>query len=180
MMSISFPGESPEYRTARNRLLQQEVELRRVTEAVAAARRGLPPGGIVPQDYIFQHAGPEGTPTNVRFSELFERGNDTLVVYNFMFPRALDDERPCPSCTSFLDAFDGAALHISQRINLVGQAAIKLLIETAAPEPASRRSLARSRRWWRLPAQTKGVGCWFHPATVCSNQSITSCASLGC
>src|SRR6266567_7423484 len=30
---------------------------------------------------------------------------------------------------------------------LVGQAAIKLLIETAAPEPASRRSLARSRRW---------------------------------
>ncbi len=86
-MSISFPGESPEYRTARNRLLQQEVELRRVTEAVAAARRALPPGGIVPQDYIFQHAGPEGTPTNVRFSELFERGNDTLVVYNFMFPR---------------------------------------------------------------------------------------------
>jgi len=54
MMSISFPGESPEYRMARNRLLQQEVELRRATEAVAATRRALPPGGIVPQDYIFQ------------------------------------------------------------------------------------------------------------------------------
>ena len=28
-MSISFPGESPEYRAARDRLLKQEVELRR-------------------------------------------------------------------------------------------------------------------------------------------------------
>ena len=52
-MSISFPGESPEYRVARNRLLQQEVELRRATEAVAAARRSLPPGGVIPQDYVF-------------------------------------------------------------------------------------------------------------------------------
>jgi predicted dithiol-disulfide oxidoreductase (DUF899 family) len=118
MMSISFPGESPEYRTARNRLLQQEVELRRVTEAVAAARRALPPGGIVPQDYIFQQAGPDGTPTDVRFSELFVPGKDTLAVYNFMFPRALDEDLPCPSCTSFLDAFDGAARHITQRVNL--------------------------------------------------------------
>ena len=63
---------------------------------------------------------------------------------------------------------------------LVGHAAIELPTETAAPEPASRRSLARSRRCLRLPAQTKGVGCWFHPATVCSNQWITSWASLGC
>ncbi|MFL5592495.1 MAG: DUF899 family protein [Ktedonobacteraceae bacterium] len=118
MMSISFPGESPEYRAARDRLLQQEVELRRVTEAVAAARRTLPPSGVVPQDYVFQQAGPDGTPTDVRFSELFVPGKDTLAVYSFMFPRALDDERPCPSCTSFLDAFDGAALHITQRVNL--------------------------------------------------------------
>jgi len=62
-MSISFPGESHEYRMARNRLLQQEVELRRATEAVAAARRALPPGGVVPQDYVFQQAGPGDTPT---------------------------------------------------------------------------------------------------------------------
>ncbi len=89
-MSISFPGESPEYRMARNRLLQQEIELRRATEAVAAARRALPPGGIVPRDYIFQQAGPDGTLANVRFLELFEQGKDTLVVYNFMFPYSGD------------------------------------------------------------------------------------------
>ena len=116
-MSISFPGESPEYRTARDRLLQQEVELRRATEAVAAARRELPLGGIVPQDYVFQQAGPGGTPTKVKLSELFVPGKDTLVIYNFMFPRALDDEQPCPHCTSMLDALDGAAQHITQRVN---------------------------------------------------------------
>src|SRR6266849_1317989 len=116
-MSISFPGESFEYRAARDRLLKQEVELRRATEAVAAARRELPPGGAVPEDYVFQQAGPGGTPTNVRLSELFVPGKNTLVIYNFMFPRALDDEGPCPHCTCLLDDLDGAAQHITQRVN---------------------------------------------------------------
>jgi predicted dithiol-disulfide oxidoreductase (DUF899 family) len=48
-MTIAFPGESAEYRAARNRLLEQEIELRRNMEAVAVARRRLPPGGVVPQ-----------------------------------------------------------------------------------------------------------------------------------
>ena len=42
-------GESPEYRAARERLLEREIELRRLTEAVAAERRELPPGGVVPE-----------------------------------------------------------------------------------------------------------------------------------
>lgn len=118
-MNLSFPNESKDYRAARNRLLQQELELRRMTEAVAEARRQLPPGGIVAQDYVFLQAGPDDTPTEVRLSELFERGLDTLVIYNFMFPRALDDERPCPYCTAMLDALDGVAQHIGQRVNFV-------------------------------------------------------------
>src|SRR5438876_11665357 len=93
-MSISFPGESPEYRAARDRLLKQEVELRRATEAVAAARRELPPGGAVPEDYVFQEAEPGGTPTDVRLSELFVSGKDTLAIYSFMFPRAVGARRP--------------------------------------------------------------------------------------
>src|SRR5436190_16741294 len=44
-MDVAFPGESPEYRAARDRLLEQEIELRRAMEAVAAARRTLPPVG---------------------------------------------------------------------------------------------------------------------------------------
>ena len=34
-MDVRFPGESASYRAARNRLLEQEVELRRATVAVA-------------------------------------------------------------------------------------------------------------------------------------------------
>src|SRR5437773_21614 len=145
-MSISFPGESPEYRAARDRLLKQEVELRRATEAVAAARRELPPGGAVPEDYVFQEAEPGGTPTDVRLSELFVPGKDTLAIYSFMFPRALDDERPCPSCTSFLDAFDGAAEHITQRINLavVAKAPLPRILAHAQERGWRRRRLLSS------------------------------------
>ena len=56
-MSITFPGESPEYRAARDRLLEEEIDLRRAMEAVAAARRKLPPGGVVPQDSFFYGLG---------------------------------------------------------------------------------------------------------------------------
>src|SRR5437016_1632208 len=38
-----FPGETQEYRRARDALLQSEIELRRHMEAVAAERRALPP-----------------------------------------------------------------------------------------------------------------------------------------
>lgn len=135
---LSFPGESEEYRAARNRLLEGEVELRRVTEAVAAARRELPPGGPVPEDYVFAAPGPDGGPASVRMSELFAPGRDSLIVYSFMFPRDPGDERPgpeggetallpldespCPSCVALLDQLDGAAEHAGQHVNLVAVA----------------------------------------------------------
>src|SRR5258708_263642 len=90
-MAIAFPGESREYRLARDRLLEQEIELRRAMEAVAAARRRLPPGGVVPEDYVFHGEGPGGGPANVRLSDLFVPGRDSLVIYSMMFPRDLDD-----------------------------------------------------------------------------------------
>jgi len=140
-MGVSFPGESAEYRQARNRLLGQEAELRRVTEAVAAARRDLPQGGAVPRDYVFQAAGADARPVDVRLSELFAPGKDSLVIYNMMFPRALDEDLPCPSCTQFLDSFDGAAEHIAQRVNLAVAA------KTALPRLLAH---AKQRGWRRL------------------------------
>ena len=142
-MTLSFPNESTDYRVARNQLLQREIELRRLTEEVAQARRALPPGGIVAQDYAFQQAGPGGPPTEVRFSELFVRDLDTLVIYNFMFPRALDDDGPCPHCTAILDALDGVAQHITQRINfaVVAKAPLPRIVAHAQ---------ARGWRWLRL------------------------------
>jgi predicted dithiol-disulfide oxidoreductase (DUF899 family) len=156
-MTITFPGESAEYRAARDRLLAQEVDLRRRMEAVAEARRELPPGGVVPEDYVFRGAGPDGTPVDVRLSELFAPGRDSLVVYSFMFPRDPGDDRPaptrgrtarlpiletpCPSCTALLDQFDGAADHVAPRANLV--AAAKAPIERVL-------AFAEDRGWHRL------------------------------
>ena len=51
-MGVTSPGEAAQYRAARDRLLEQEAEMRRAVEAVAAARRELPPGGAVAEDYI--------------------------------------------------------------------------------------------------------------------------------
>jgi predicted dithiol-disulfide oxidoreductase (DUF899 family) len=118
MTDICFPGEASEYRAARDRLLEREVELRRLTEEVAEARRALPPGGPIPEDYVLSGLHADNTAGEVRFSELFGPDRDTLVIYSMMFPVEPDGEAPCPSCTSFLDALDGAAPHITQRVNL--------------------------------------------------------------
>src|SRR5690349_8197180 len=153
-MAVALPGESAENRAARNRLLDQEIELRRAMEAVAEARRRLPPGGVVPQDYAFQAKGPGG-PAEVRLSELFGPGKDSLVIYSMMFPRAADDtspgppggqtgllplgEGPCPSCTALLDQLDGAAGHAAQHINLF----------VAAKAPLERVLTFAAERGWR-------------------------------
>ncbi len=149
-MGLRFPGESAEYRAARDRLLQQEIDLRRAMEDVAAARRRLPPGGPVPQDYVFRGLGADGAPADVRLSELFAPGRNSLVVYSMMFPRDPGDERPgpsggrtallpllqgpCPSCTALLDQLDGAAGHVAQRVDLVvvGKAPLKHMVGFAA------------------------------------------------
>jgi predicted dithiol-disulfide oxidoreductase (DUF899 family) len=133
-MSARYPGESADYRAARDRLLEQEIELRRVMEAVAQARRSLPPGGVVPEDYVFQGVGPDGTLADVRLSELFAPGRDSLAIYSFMFPRSYRGDRPgpatgktaslpleegpCPSCVALIDQLDGAARHLGLGLNL--------------------------------------------------------------
>jgi predicted dithiol-disulfide oxidoreductase (DUF899 family) len=129
---VHFPGESAEYREARNRLLDAEIELRRATEAVAEQRRALPPGGLVPEDYVFEEA--TGA---VRLSELFAPGKDTLVVYGYMY--GPDWEAPCPSCSSIVDSLDGAAPHLTHRVNLVG----------VAKAPIEMWSAVAQQRGWR-------------------------------
>jgi predicted dithiol-disulfide oxidoreductase (DUF899 family) len=156
-VNIAFPGESAEYRAARARLLEQEVELRRATEDVAAARRALPPGGPVPENYVFQGARDDGTPADVRLSELFAPGKNSLVIYSFMFPRDPGDrsagpasgqtalldlaQSPCPSCTALLDQLDGVAEHAGQHISFV------VVAKTALPRLLT---FAHERDWRRL------------------------------
>jgi predicted dithiol-disulfide oxidoreductase (DUF899 family) len=118
--SVRFPGESEAYRSARNELLEEELALRRHVEAVAAKRRSLPLGGEVPEDYVFDEQGEDGTVRQVRLSELFAEGKDTLIVYSYMYGPQMP--RPCVACTSILDALDGEAPHVTQRVNLVAVA----------------------------------------------------------
>jgi predicted dithiol-disulfide oxidoreductase (DUF899 family) len=133
--AIRFPNESVDYRAARDRLLEAEIALRRQTEAVAAQRRALPPGGRVPEDYVFEE-GDDARP--VRMSELF--GNKSaLLLYSYMYGPAMAE--PCPHCTYILDALDGEAPHIAQRAAFA----------VVARSPIARvRAVARERGWRRL------------------------------
>src|SRR5246127_1436191 len=163
--NVHFPGESSEYRRARNELLEAEAELRRLNEQVAAQRRALPAGGLIREDYVFESAA-DGS--KVRFSELFAPGKSSLVIYNMMFPRWSEDpragapegetaelplvEQPCPSCTSVVDGLEGAAFHLAERINLV-------VIAKTSPDrlrphaPTTRKHRKREFRCtrWRVP-----------------------------
>jgi predicted dithiol-disulfide oxidoreductase (DUF899 family) len=68
-------------------------------EAVAAELRALPEGGEVPEDYVFDRLGADGTPETVRMSELFG-GGGTFMISHYMFPRhpAADEQLEYPCC----------------------------------------------------------------------------------
>ena len=151
---IHFPNESPQYRRARNVLLEQEMELRRQVERVAAQRRALPPGGEIPEDYVFEAAGAGGKPKRVRLSELFAPGKDTLAIYSFMF--GPERERPCPGCTHFLDGLDGAARHIASA--------------STSPSSPSR----RCRASFPSPRSAAGAGCNSCPRLATPTTATTS------
>jgi predicted dithiol-disulfide oxidoreductase (DUF899 family) len=124
-------GESDTYRQARTALLAEEIELRRRMERVAAQRRALPPGGEVPEDYVFQsEKGP------VKLSELFS-DNDTLVTYSWMY--GPQRKESCPMCTSLLGAMDGEMADILQRVPMV----------IIASSPIERMVAFKKERGWR-------------------------------
>ncbi|MEX3956130.1 DUF899 family protein [Trinickia sp. EG282A] len=128
---LRFPNESAEYRKARNALLAEEIELRRHIERVAAKRRALPLGGVVPQDYRF-----EGEQGPTALAQMFGK-HDTLVTYNWMFgPKR---QRPCPMCTSLLSALDGEMPDILQRVAFA----------VIARSPIERLTAFKQERGWR-------------------------------
>src|ERR1700729_4557269 len=91
---VRFPNESVEYRWARDRLLESEMELRTQIEAVAMQRRQLPPGGEVAHDYAFDEEAAPNEERRVRLSDLFARDKDTLIIYSYMFSSSMAN--PCP------------------------------------------------------------------------------------
>jgi predicted dithiol-disulfide oxidoreductase (DUF899 family) len=145
---IRFPGESEQYRSARNELLEAELELRQRLEEVASLRRKLPPGGKIKEDYLFEEIS-SGSGSEMikqtKLSGLFAPGKDSLILYSFMYDPA--EEEACPMCTCFLDGLDGYVPHITQRVNLA----------IAAKSPIGRiREWATQRGWEHLRLLSSG------------------------
>ncbi len=135
-------GESPEYRKAREELLESEIALRDQRERVAALRRSLPQGPALP-DYVFQK-GPEdlsarGSTHETRLSELFERPDQPLILIHFMYGGA--QKNPCPMCSAWADGYNAAARHLGQRANFA---------VVAEAEIDKMRDWARTRGWSEL------------------------------
>lgn len=139
----TIPNESAAYRKARNDLLTLEQELIDKKAEVAAARRKLPQGGKLKEDYTFQWvSGGDSSRKlgdDVKFAELF--GDKTsLLIYSFMFGPGWD--KPCMSCTSLMDGFDRSWYAVAQDAAFVA-------IAKAPPEKIDR--WAKPRGWTQIP-----------------------------
>jgi predicted dithiol-disulfide oxidoreductase (DUF899 family) len=127
-----FPGASPEYDAARQKLLQEEIEFRRHMTRLVEQRRALPPGPVIRKNYRFKDE--QGFERGLR--ELFG-DHDTLVTYFWMY--GPERERPCPMCTNWLGAVNGNAADIQQRV------ALKIL----GRSPVGRQYAFAQERGWR-------------------------------
>ena len=128
-----YPNDSAEYRKARERLLAEEIELRRFAERVAKMRRELPLGG---EALDFRIEDEEGK--TLTLADLFGR-HDTLITYFWMY--GPQRKRPCPMCTSFLGSIDQPARNLTQRVALA----------VFGRSPVSRQlAFARERGWDHL------------------------------
>ena len=109
-------GASAEYREARRALVDAEADLRDHAERVAALRRTLPRGPVVPAYRLAE--GPidliaDGPVATVTLTDLFD-GHDELLVYHLMFHA--EDDAACPMCSMWVDGLHGVAQHLARRV----------------------------------------------------------------
>ncbi len=95
-----------EWLAARTALLEREKAFTRERDALSAARRALP-WVQVEKDYAFEGAGGRES-----LADLFG-GAGQLIVYHFMF--GPDWDEGCPSCSYWMDNFDGIDVHLRHR-----------------------------------------------------------------
>ena len=158
MSETRYPNENPEYRRARDKLLEEERKLVEQTKAVAALRRELPAGGELKEDYIFTWATEDKLGRPVKLRELFGDKN-TLLLYNFMFGPGWDN--PCPSCTSLMDGFDRTAYQVTRHAAFAGIA--------KAPHQMIH-NWAQQRGWTQIPL-VSGYGSTYQADYLCQGES---------
>ncbi len=144
----NLTNESPQYLAQREELRLAEIELTHHRERVAKLRRNLPQGAAL-ADYSFAegprdlNAGDSARTTHL--SELFTRPDRSLVVYHLMYGKR--QVKPCPMCTAWIDAANGVAHHLAQKLDLA--------VVAAADLPALR-AHARTRGWDKLRLLSAG------------------------
>lgn len=122
-----------EWLKARKHLLEQEKELTRRHDQLAAARRALP-WVRVDKNYVFD--GPNG---KVTLADLFA-GRDQLIVYHFMLGPGWKEG--CPSCSMIADNFDSTIPHLNAR-------GVTLVAVSRAPYPEI--APFKARMGWKFP-----------------------------
>ena len=122
-----------EWLAERTRLLDEEKELTRRRDRLAAARRRLP---MVEIDTRYELDGPDGA---VGLADLFG-GYRQLIVYHFMFEPDWDEG--CPSCSYFADNFAGAILHLAAR---------DTAFAVVSRAPLAKLSAFKQRMGWMFP-----------------------------
>jgi len=122
-----------EWVKARKALLEEEKDLTRHMDEVVQKRLDMPWVEIT-KDYVFQ-----GSTGAVRLIDLFTDDHQELFVYHLMFDPA--DEDCCPTCSWFVDGFDGYYPHLVQRANLVA----------VGKAPYDKISALAKRQHWQIP-----------------------------
>jgi predicted dithiol-disulfide oxidoreductase (DUF899 family) len=121
-----------QWRAKRVELLAKEKALSHVRDELSRERRELP-WVPVEEEYVFQTT--EGDRT---LPELFGLRTQ-LLVYHFMF--GPDWDEGCPSCSFWMDSFDGTQVHLAHRD-------VELVVVSRAP--LERLQAYRERMGWEF------------------------------
>ncbi len=134
-------------RGLREELLTAEIALKDQIERVAVLRRQLPLGKRM-SEYLFREGPPDlgrndpADMSDVRLSDLFTEGHETLLVDHMMFSPGPYDLTPCTMCSMWADEYNAVAPHVMQRASFVLVAKAEI---TELRNFARRRSLGRIR-----------------------------------
>ena len=158
MSEVRYPNETPEYRKARDELLEEEQALVEKVKALAEKRRQLPLGGKLKENYVFHWAKDGKVGEEVRLSELFG-DKSTLMLYNFMYGPGWDN--PCLSCTSLMDGFNSIAYQVSQDVAFCG----------IAKAPAEMINEWANTRGWNQIDLVSGYGTTYQADYGCQGEN---------
>lgn len=121
-----------EWLAARKAILEEEKQLTRLKDKLAAKRRRLP---MVKLEETYTFEGSEGI---VTLADLFE-GHDQLIVYHFMFDP--DWEKGCPGCTGFIDEIGN--------LDVLGKRRTRFVVISRAPLP--KLEAYKKEHGWKVP-----------------------------